>query len=309
MHLVFAYGTLRRHESNARLLADAERVAEQAWVHGTLYDTGCGYPALVCDSSPGNVPKKVYGELIRVTDEQLAALDELEGYQEGSSDNHYERVVGVVHTDREDLEAYLYVYPPERAHGLAPIRSGDWKCYLRLPDPEEASVQSADEREGEGDGKRSWLYFAYGSCMDDQRFRQCGVHEWFQDVIGRGVLRGYEIAFTHKSAQDGTGRADILETGGVVEGRVYRIGRRALAYLYAREGVREGAYRPTFVDVEVDGRKLTDVLTFTVVDKATETPPPDWYAEEILRGAWGVVSPEYYQYLVEKIGRLKKILR
>lgn len=305
MHVVFVYGTLRRHEANAHLLEKAEIVAEQAWVFGTLYDTGNGYPALVLKMPASDTGTKVYGELYRVTAQQLAALDELEGYREGRADNLYERVVATVHTDTGDYDAFLYVFPARRAEGLLPIRWGDWKCHRLLPDPSLGGSWTEDDE----DGAPTWHYFAYGSCMDSERFETDGVAHWFQDVVGRGVLKGYELTFTHRSLSDGQGRADILETGGVVEGKVYRIGRAALEYLYRREGVGGQVYRPTFVDVKVEGQMLQDVLTFVVVNKTEETPPPDEYAEELVRGAQTVVSPGYYQWLMEKIGRLKRVIQ
>lgn len=302
MHLVFVYGTLRRHEANAHLLAGAEKMAEQAWVFGTLYDTGHGYPALVLAGPESHRRTKVFGELYRVTLQQLAALDELEGYREGEEDNLYDRVTETVYTDKGTYDAYVYVFPAHRAAGLQPILWGDWKCHRRLPHPTELEEMGLGAGEEEA---AAWHYFAYGSCMDSERFEADGVADLFQDVVGRGVLKGYDLAFTHRSLKDGEGRADLLETGGAVEGKVYRVGRAALAYLYRREGVAGNIYRPAFVDIEVDGNVLSDVLTFVVVNKTENTPPPDDYAVEILRGAQSVVSPEYYRQLVEKIGRLK----
>ncbi|PTQ51012.1 MAG: hypothetical protein HSCHL_1753 [Hydrogenibacillus schlegelii] len=307
MPRVFVYGTLRRHEPNAFRLNEAVWLARQAWVSGRLYDTGCGYPALVLDvrsvrSSASSHTGRVYGELVEVSEKALAALDALEGYAEGRRDNHYDRVSVCVHTDTGETEAFAYVYPEERATGLKPIAFGDWKVYRHLPDPtKEASAGSATDRQA--DGSDTWLYFAYGSCMDDRRFETDGVRELFRDVVGRGVLRGHTLAFTRRSQADGMGRADIVETGAphdVVEGKVYRIGRQALRYLYDREGVRGGAYRPTFVDLEIGGETVTDVITFTVVEKGPETPPPPHYAEEILRGARGFVSEKYYEFLLNK---------
>lgn len=297
MVLVFVYGTLRRHEANARLLATATRIAEQAWVYGTLYDTGNGYPALVPSPPDSNRNAKVYGELYRVTTDQLGLLDELEDYREGREDNLYERIVETVYTDDGVYEAYTYVFLPERAAGLQPIPWGDWKCHVHLPHPHHLH------------GRSSWYYFAYGSCMDTARFVAHGVADLFQDVVGRGVLKGYQLAFSHRSMVDGLGRADVVERGGVVEGKVYRIGPVALDYLFVREGVAQRIYRPAFVDVEVEGRLLEDVLTFVVVNKLEETPPSDEYAEELLRGARTVVSNGYYQHLLERIGRLKRVLR
>ncbi|GAB7386973.1 gamma-glutamylcyclotransferase [Bacillaceae bacterium] len=271
---VFVYGTLRSHQANYGFLRKAEPVAAQCWAAGTLYDTGFGYPAMV----PGE-GGRVYGEMYLVNEKQLRQLDDLEGYEGEGGDNEYERIRLTVHTDKGSWKAFAYVYSPERVQEEKRIDFGDWKCHVLLARP-------------------SFLYFAYGSCMDDERIRNAGMGEAFQEVVGRGVLRGYSLCFTQKAA-DG-GRADIVEVGGYVEGKVYRIRRDALEYLFQREGVYAQVYRPTFVDVEVNGRKETDVLTFTVRDKQEETAPPEWYAREILRGAKGTVSEAYLRRLKEE---------
>lgn len=271
---VFVYGTLRKGESNASLLKNAQCIAEQAWTNGILYDTGFGYPA-VKKSANG----RVFGELYKVTEQELERLDQLEGYVPGGENNLYERIKMPVFTDRGETEAYVYV--AGRKDLLeAEIPGGDWKEYRLL-------------RKGQTDVV---LYFAYGSCMDDKRFIEDGANHFFQNVKGVGILRNYTLRFTHRARGDGMGRADIVEEGGLVEGKVYEIPVRVLKeYLYLREGV-PFAYRPTFVTVELNGRKV-ETLTFTVRNKTKETPPPDWYAQEILRGANGFLSEKYIKEL------------
>ncbi|WP_331713711.1 gamma-glutamylcyclotransferase family protein [Lentibacillus sp. JNUCC-1] len=95
------------------------------------------------------------------------------------------------------------------------IKGGDWKVHHLIKQP-------------------SFLYFAYGSCMDDARFKAQQADQFFTDVLGQGVLKGYTLRFTRKQ-HDG-GRADIVEEGGVVEGKVYRVTPEVLPYLYKREG-------------------------------------------------------------------------
>lgn len=286
---VFVYGTLRYHEPNHPLLATSERICEQCWVHGRLYDTGYGYPALgLSPSSQANTQDsgaRTYGELYKVSVETLRQLDMLEGYYGPGQENYYERVIVTVHTDRGAREANVYVFPEIAVTKLQPVPSGDWVVYSILEHEREEPL----------------LYFAYGSCMDHQRFLVDGVEHYFQDIVGRGVLSGYTLKFTRR-AHDG-GRADIVEIGGTVEGKVYRIPREAVSYLHRREGVEAGIYRPTFVDIVVDapdGASLNRVLTYTVVDKeSVEHRPPSWYLEEILRGSKGFVSEEYRRTLMK----------
>ncbi|WP_338472553.1 gamma-glutamylcyclotransferase [Niallia sp. XMNu-256] len=284
MVYVFVYGTLRKGESNAYLLKNAICIAEQAWTNGEMYDTGNGYPAI-----KPSLTLRVYGELYLVTESELERLDQLEGYTSGSTNNLYERIEQTVYTDRGEKEAFVYV-EGNASICKEEIHRGDWKEYRLLNKQKKPNHKI--------------LYFAYGSCMDDKRFKMAGVEHYFQNVIGVGLLTNYSLRFTYCSKIDGMGRADIVEEGGHVEGKVYEIPIHALEdYLYIREGV-PYAYRPTFVTVELNGKKV-EVLTFVVAQKAEETPPPDWYAEEILRGASGYLTEDYIARLTEHIHFLK----
>ncbi|MCM3764403.1 gamma-glutamylcyclotransferase [Neobacillus niacini] len=279
---VFVYGTLRRHERNHRLLQNAELVAEQAWTKGELFDTGLGYPALK-QSETGTV----YGELYEVSDHELALLDQLEGYKENAQDNLYERHKRTIYHDRGETEAYVYTIASHNEGMLrTPIPYGDWR--VALFEKEQGNV----------------LYYAYGSCLDDERFKLAGADHFFQQVVGCGVLDGYTLRFT-KWMADG-GRADIVEEGGVVEGKVYDVPRECLTYLYRREGVRSKLYRPALVDVSVNGETLKNVLTFIVVEKDPETAPPDHYHEEIVRGGTGFLSDAYMAGLKKHVETLEK---
>ncbi|MCP8616240.1 gamma-glutamylcyclotransferase [Salirhabdus salicampi] len=275
-HKVFVYGTLRKHEKNERLLDNATCIAHQAWTYGRLYDTGNGYPAMVIDAS-----KLTYGELYDVNDEQLQKVDELEGFREGASQNHYEREFVTIYTDNGAVNAYVYTYDVTKIRNLEEVQFGDWKCHQHL-------------------NKDSFLYFAYGSCMDDERFQLANVDHHFSSMLGCGVVDGYLLSFT-KHSHDGA-RADIVETNGhKVEGKVYEIGKEALSYLFKREGVYAGAYRPAFIDVIINEKKYHDVLTFLVIEKQPEIAPPINYATEILRGAKGIVSDEYYNKVQQEL--------
>ncbi|MCI3918760.1 gamma-glutamylcyclotransferase [Paenibacillus sp. TRM 82003] len=300
-HKVFVYGTLLRGESNNSLLRQARLCSEQAKVRGALLDTGDGYPALVlerfaaeqavpeseaaADGAPfdrTNLGDWVYGELYAVDEATLAALDELEDYfGPGDARNLYDRERVKVTSDTEVQEAWTYTFGLGRTAGLRSIPLGDWRVDRRL---RELSF-------GEG----SLLYFAYASCMDDRRFLAQGAAAWFRDEAGRGSLAGYRLRFTCKRP-DG-GRADLLEEGGVAEGKLYRVGQNAIDYLWQREGVEAGAYRPVIVRVREAAGGAVEALTFFVREKEEETAPPPIYMEEILRGAKPVVSAAYYKEL------------
>jgi len=274
---VFVYGTLRKHESNHDLMKDATLIACQAWTKGSLFDTGLGYPAL-----KESMYDKVYGEIYLVSEEQLHRLDELEDYRPNDKNNLYNRKKQVVFYDTGKIEAFLYFISEHHEAILKnPIESGDWKLYRLVKT------------------KQPILYFAYGSCMDDVRFKLHDKNHLFQNVKGHGILNGYSLRFTIKF--ENGGRADIVEEGGSVEGKVYEIIPECFEYLYKREGVSADWYRPTFVDLHLNGKMVEDVLTFTVVNKKAETAPPSDYLEEIIRGGSGFLSKSYLSSLKERM--------
>lgn len=270
--LVFVYGTLRRNESNHHLVEDATCVAEQAWTTGLLYDTGFEYPALQQD-----IKGRVYGVLYEINNEQLQKLDDLEGYSGKGKTNFYDRISQTISTDQGVHEAYVYVVDPLKIEMFKTrIDGGDWKVYRLIK-------------------QRTLGYFAYGSCMDAARFIKASVNHYFNKVIGIGVLDGYSLRYTIRSF-DG-GRADIVESGGVVEGKVYEITSEALTYLFRREGVTAVRYRPAVVQVKMADNMVKEVLTFIVVEKEAEVAPPAHYMEEIIRGGQGFLSDEYMKIL------------
>lgn len=241
METVFVYGTLRRHEDNAHYLQKAERLAEQCWTAGRLYDTGVGYPALVPSEK-----EWVYGELYRVSRWELALLDELEDYfGPGRSDNLYERVTRTVHTDRGTVKAYVYMWARGKDGLNGWIRSGDWKVYRHLQ-------------------RSPWLCFVYAPMIVLQSLQEQGAAHLFSDCVGRGKLAGYSLRIIGRETTGGE-RADLVEGGGEVEGKVYRIGREALEYLWKRAAVHQGLYRPAFIDLTCGEKQLVDVLTFLAV--------------------------------------------
>ncbi|WP_096188768.1 gamma-glutamylcyclotransferase [Evansella halocellulosilytica] len=280
-HLLFVYGTLRKHCTNHHFLKGATLVAEQARTKGELYDTESGYPALRF-----NGHENVYGELYEVDDILLASIDMLEGYEQWRDENLYERTISSIRSDRGDYKAIVYYMSEKNDEMLRnKIDSGDWKRY-----------------EFERNNTPYFYYFAFGSCMDMERMKIAEVDHLFSNVTGAGKLPNYEICYRiHRP--DG-GRADISETGKELEGIVYYLPYEALQYLYEREGVYTGMYRPIFVDITIGEKQFINVLSFTVINKKNELTPPDHYAIEILRGAKGRVSKEYFAYLTQHMENL-----
>ncbi|MGX1194157.1 gamma-glutamylcyclotransferase [Metabacillus sp. SLBN-84] len=282
VHL-FIYGTLRHGESNFTYMKGALCLAEQARTSGRLYDTGEGYPAMTAESGA------VYGELFELDEENLEKIHELEGYfAENHQDNLFELKEITVMTDTGEFRALSYIMNTSKTTRMKQIQSGDWKEYMFASElPEET------------------LYFAYGSCMDTERFKLAGVDHHFAEVIGAGKIERYTVKFTI-SVHDG-GRADLVEERGGAEGILYRVPKEAVEYLYVREGVGTGMYRPAFVKVEVNGRVYEQCLTFTVIDKKEEFRPPGHYSSEILKGAEGRLSPEYVKRMKRYMDELPEM--
>jgi gamma-glutamylcyclotransferase (GGCT)/AIG2-like uncharacterized protein YtfP/cation transport regulator ChaC len=272
---VFVYGTLRRHEENHSLLNEAELLYEQAWTDGTLYDTDKGYPAM--KEGEG----RVYGEVYKVNDALLLKLDEIEDFIEGREENLYNRQLQKVNTDQGSVEAFVYFGLGEKMFQYE-ISSGDWKVHQFIKEKPERI-----------------LYFAYGSCMDDARFKLAEVDHHFKECLGAGTLQRYSMKYLFK-VDDG-GRGDIIEDGGTMEGVVYDVPQEAVKYLFAREGVAPGWYRAAFVDVSIGGKVYNDVLTFIVKTKFDEVLPPEHYAREILRGSLPHVSEAYHSRLQQQL--------
>jgi len=273
MYKLFVYGTLRRGETHHGLLGVSHCVSLLAQVSGSMVDTGFGYPAMMEGSG------KVCGEIYEIDEEMLLRIDALEEYYgPGDPRNLYERVETTAYTDQGEVKVLTYVSNRFRFDSTIPY--GDWKLYQMT------KLQNV-------------LYYAYGSCMDDARFKENGVSEWFCDVIGRGMVFGCNLQFT-RHAHNG-GRADLVETGGVTEGKLYRIPVAVLeGYLYEREGVKSKVYRPVVIPITLDNHRVVDAITFVVVEKKTELAPPQEYMEEILRGAMPIVSSSYYEALLDR---------
>lgn len=111
-HLLFVYGSLKRGQSNHRLLASAEFVAEALTVEPAfrLVDLG-PYPALVRSAE---APLSIVGELFRIDEATLVAVDRLE-----SNGSLYQReLLEVAELEeparRHQAWTYLYLRPIRR---------------------------------------------------------------------------------------------------------------------------------------------------------------------------------------------------
>ncbi|GAB3066426.1 gamma-glutamylcyclotransferase [Virgibacillus ainsalahensis] len=274
MSCIFVYGTLLKGERNHSLLKDAICRYQHAWIYGKLFDTNRGYPVMKQDDKV-----KIYGEIYEVTGEQLKQINKLEGYKET------ERTAATAYNDmNEALQVVTYTTRVTPANSNKVVPFGNWKVYNYLK-------------------HEKIFYFAYGSCMDDERFKLAKVDKYFKAITGRGVLDDHGFRFTRDSS-DG-GKADLIESRGeIVEGVVYKVPLEAVDYLYEREGVYSNAYRPAIVQLKLHDGEIIEAITFIGVSKSKETKPTNRYATEIIRGARGVLSQNYIKQLDRRINQL-----
>ena len=115
-YYVFVYGTLLTGERNERWAAGAKHTPATAY--GTLYDTHCGYPALVQEGST-----LIKGEILLTDEAGLKQMDRLEGYP-----NFYRRetIEATLTLTGEKIAALAYIMNrlPQDA---SVISNGDWR--------------------------------------------------------------------------------------------------------------------------------------------------------------------------------------
>ncbi|WP_160835741.1 gamma-glutamylcyclotransferase [Halobacillus litoralis] len=270
---VFVYGSLCSGQQNHSLMDKADLVSRQAFIKGALY-AGSSYDPLLREDEHA----WTYGELYSINPEFLPVPGDFEDVLPDHGDGGFYRKEAEVFTDKGSVKAEACYWNGSETGKSIP--HNDWKVHQYLQ-------------------QDSYLYFAYGSCMDDARFISQQVHHLFEDVKGKGSLHGFRLAFSYH-LEDGS-RADIQESeNDKVEGVLYNINKEALHYLFLREGVEAAAYRPAIVPVETDDGAVHQAVTFTVLSKKEDAPPPFHYAEELYRGGERYLSPEYIDALKQR---------
>ena len=109
---VFVYGTLRKGQGNHQFLEKAE-FRGRTRISGTMYNLG-PFPA-VANTKEG----VIHGEVYRVSEEQLANLDALEG-----NPDYYHR--HRVNCSLGKVWAYFMPHPRLKEQHYPVIESGDW---------------------------------------------------------------------------------------------------------------------------------------------------------------------------------------
>ena len=118
---VFVYGTLLRGGANEHVPGAGVLDREPCLVHGELYDTGWGYPAIFPDPATW---LWVAGEVLTVTPAALARMDLLEGVP-----RLYQRKRVKYYVAKKPAgEAWVYVMRDLPA-GARVIKERDWRLY------------------------------------------------------------------------------------------------------------------------------------------------------------------------------------
>ena len=127
---VFVYGTLMKGFANYDnyLKGHVSRIMKGETI-GRLYHLPQGYPALV---DGGGVIK---GEVMELNAQDvLKKLDRMEGFEEGGTDNLYERETRTVALESgERVECWVYLFCDEayaENNGIE-IPGGDWRKFIQ----------------------------------------------------------------------------------------------------------------------------------------------------------------------------------
>lgn len=113
---VAVYGTLKQGHRNHHWLQGARLLGQDRLTALTLYDLG-SYPGVKAWQSKGAIV-----EIYAVNAEQLAMLDQLEGYAAAApSEGLYNRAIFPTRLGK----AWCYLYNPEIHEGMK-IENGEW---------------------------------------------------------------------------------------------------------------------------------------------------------------------------------------
>ena len=144
-------------------------------------------------------------------------------------------------------------------------------------------------------------YFAYGANMHDSAFRErrgMRPKEW-----RAGRIVGYRLRFNLDGRPKGKAApANIsLDTEGEVWGVLYRISRRELVRLNAREGVPGWRYRPLWLAAEDTGENPLDAATYIADGKDEDGKPSLRYVTLLREGARAHALPEHWISFLESV--------
>ena len=212
---VFVYGTLLPGLERASAL-DGCLSFGPAIIEADLFDFG-PYPGI--RSGAGSV----VGEVFRVNEATLAALDSIEGYQSDAPENSlFVRRQASVRSLGDAGESKVFTYFAQQDGGTL-IPFGDYRRH-RL----------------EAESENQWVV-SYGSNMGTKRLiRRVGE----LSEMDPGEIPGYELVFNKKAGKDNTAYANIRHSpeGESCPAVAYKLSPVQIEVLDPYEGVKSGDY-------------------------------------------------------------------
>ena len=121
--LLFVYGSLRKHGSHNHLLQDVPSVGS-FYTYGFLYLIDW-YPGLILNMQTDIDKKvqKVYGDVYRVTPEQMKKLDKYEG------ETYHREWISVFDDHEQSIQAQTYIYN-QSVENKKEIIPADWILFF-----------------------------------------------------------------------------------------------------------------------------------------------------------------------------------
>lgn len=121
-YYIFTYGTLKKGYSNHRLLKNAEFVCEASLKGYGIFNVYNGnFPGINKSEN-----RDVYGEVYKVSYDELVRVNLLEGYRGDKNTDMYNRPMVSVKNLRTDKNMDVYVYEWNRKRENPYIDGGEW---------------------------------------------------------------------------------------------------------------------------------------------------------------------------------------
>lgn len=142
------------------------------------------------------------------------------------------------------------------------------------------------------------IHFAYGSNLSQSQMKErCPDSK----LLGRGVLKGYKLAFDYESDDWEGGCADIIPSDSdEVWGLLYSVSENDLLSLDVYEGAPDDYHR-SWVAVTQDDDSKIKAIAYEVTHKSPFIAPSSQYLDVIKDAARDFDFPKEYQEMLEKI--------
>ena len=264
-NLLFVYGTLRQNYGNHGFLKNAHFLGEAKTQDKFVMHCRGSIPFV----SESQAISQIVGEVYEVDDNNLAAIDQLEGCYpkrddsgEFESSSWYTRKQVAIQFGGGNNATYIWMYFNEQETQHPIISTGDYK-------DREAMLHRQD---------RVW-YFAYGSNMDFDQMMSRNAP--FTKRV-RGVIHGHRLVFNKISGKyPGHGVANVVaEWGYDVVGVLYEVDRPGIEALDGFEGVRGGHYIRTEMMVQLNDGTAVNAYVYVAHPNKVEdglTPHDDYF--------------------------------